>query len=215
MIRLSIFASISAALLLVASTAAAQEAVFEDLGAMPPDLVETPETGLGITATVGGGAEGFIEENARDATDIGGAWTVRIGFLSRFVLTPELSYIGSAQGLTVPGLDADTVLVSNGGEGTLRLNIFSGGFQPYIFGGVGFRHYNLLDTDQNSSGLPNQDTLGLIPTGVGFTVRLGRFILDARGTFRWTWDDNMLTDPVDSGVGMSTWTGELRAGFEI
>lgn len=197
----------------IASPALAQEALF-------PGGVESVETDdlasvIGVSATVGGGPEGFVEDVATGFTEVGGAWNVRIAFLSRFLLTPELSYIGSAQNIVAAGLDPDAYLLSNGAEANLRLNILPGIFQPYVFGGIGFRHYELANADVNTSAIADDDNIGIVPVGGGFTVRLDNFLLDARGTFRWAFEDEMLVLGPDDGLGMSTWSAELRAGVEI
>lgn len=209
------FTTLSLATLMVfmASPALAQEALFpEGIDTVRDDA---PATGIGISAMAGGGTEGFVEDTATSFTQVGGTWNVRIGFLSRFLLTPEIAYIGSAQDISAVGLDSSAYLLSNGGEANLRLNILPGVFQPYVFGGVGFRHYNIANADVNTSAIADQDNIGIVPVGGGFTVRLDNFLLDARGTFRWAFDDEMLVLGPDDGLGMSTWAAELRVGFEV
>lgn len=212
MLRFTTLAAL-ATLIFAVSPAAAQEALFST--GVDEIVDDTPPSMVGISATVGGGPEGFISDNATAFTQVGGAWNVRIGLLSRFLITPELSYIGSAQDVSAVGLDGDAILLSNGGEAALRLNILPGVFQPYVFGGVGVRHYEIVNADVNTSALADDDTIGIVPVGGGFTVRLDNFLLDARGTFRWAWDDDMLVLGPDEGLGMSTWSAELRAGVEI
>ena len=210
--RFTTLVSLATLMAAIASPALAQEAIFPS---GVDELEYDAETGVGISATVGGGAEGFVEDVARGFTDVGGAWNVRIAFLSRFLLTPELSYIGSAQNVVAAGLDSDAYLLSNGGEANLRLNILPGSYQPYVFGGVGYRHYQIANADVNTSAIADNDNIGIVPVGGGFTVRLDRFLLDARGTFRWAFEDEMLVLGPDDGLGMSTWSAELRAGIEI
>ncbi len=213
MLRFTTLAAVAAMLMASASTAFAQEALIPT----GVDSVEadSPPTMVGVTAMVGGGAEGFVDNNATTFTQVGGGWNVRVGLLSRFLITPELSYIGSAQDIQAVGLDPDAVLLSNGGEADLRLNILPGVFQPYIFGGIGVRYYDIVNADTNTSAIEDNDLIGTVPMGGGFTVRLDNFLLDARGTFRWAFDDQMLTAAADEGLGMSTWAAELRAGVEI
>lgn len=213
MLRFTTMASLVTLTMLCASSAFAQEALIP----MGIEEVEadSPPTMVGVTAMVGGGTEGFVEDNATAFTQVGGGWNVRVGVLSRFLLTPELAYIGSAQDISAVGLDPDAILLSNGGEANLRLNILPGVFQPYVFGGIGFRHYEIVNSDVNTSAIEDSDTIGIVPMGGGFTVRLDNFLLDARGTFRWAFEDQMLTSTVDEGLGMSTWMAELRAGVEV
>lgn len=206
-------ASLATALVLVASPALAQEAIFP--GGVDEIEDDTPASVVGVSASIGGGTEGFVDDVATGFTQVGGAWNVRLAFLSRFVITPELAYIGSAQDIDAVGLTGDAILISNGGEANLRVNILPGVFQPYVFGGVGIRHYELANEGSNTSAIADNDNIGIVPVGGGFTVRLDNFLLDARGTFRWAFEDEMLTLGPDDGLGMSTWAAELRAGVEI
>lgn len=209
--RFTILASL--ATLLIASPAMAQEAIFP--GGVESIELDTPASMIGVSATVGGGTEGFISDGATGLTEVGGAWNVRVSFLSRFVVSPELAYIGSAQDIDALGLTGNAVLLSNGGEANLRVNILPGVFQPYVFSGIGYRHYSIVNETSNTSAIADSDNIGIVPVGGGFTVRLDNFLLDARGTFRWAFDDDMLALGPDDGLGMSTWSAELRAGVEI
>jgi hypothetical protein len=211
MIRFTTLASLAA--LLVASPALAQEAIFPR--GVEEIQIDSPASVVGVTATAGGGAEGFIEDAATGFTQVGGAWNLRLTFLSRFIVSPELAYIGSVQDVDALGLTGNPSLLSNGGEANLRVNILPGVFQPYVFGGVGYRNYQIVNEDSNTSAIADEDNIGIVPVGGGFTVRLDNFLLDARGTFRWAFDDEMLSLGPDDGLGMSTWSAELRAGVEI
>jgi hypothetical protein len=201
-------------LVLTASPAFAQEGLIP-VGVGVDDMHTAPSL-VGITVTAGGSVTNFVDNYADSFTDIGGGWNVRVGVLTRFLISAELSYVGTAQQINAPGLDSNAVLLSNGAEVDLRLNILPGMFQPYVFGGVGYRHYNITNTATNTSALQNSDDLGMVPVGGGIMLRLGDvFILDARGTFRWAFDDQMLTNPADPGIGMSTWDATLNAGVEF
>ncbi|HEY8428434.1 MAG TPA: hypothetical protein VIL20_08680 [Sandaracinaceae bacterium] len=213
MLRFTTMASLVTLTMLCASSAFAQEALIP----MGIEEVETdsPPSTIGVTAMVGGGTEGFVDDNATAFTQVGGGWNVRVGLLSRFLLMPELAYIGSAQDIDAVGLDPNAVLLSNGAEANLRLNILPGVLQPYVFAGIGFRHYEIVNADVNTSAIEDSDTIGIVPMGGGLTVRIDNFLLDARGTFRWAFEDQMLTSVVDEGLGMSTWMAELRLGVEV
>ncbi len=71
----------------------------------------------------GGGVTDFSSPTVRDMTGTGGAWDVRLIFGQREVLALETAYVGSAHYISALGLDNDAMLVSNGAEGVLRLNI--------------------------------------------------------------------------------------------
>lgn len=213
MMRKTTLAAFASMLLLTASPAFAQEGLIP--AGVGVDDMHTAPSLVGITVTGGGGVTDFAEDFARGFTDVGGSWNVRVGVLTRFLISAELSYVGSAQSIDAAGLDNDAILLSNGAEMDLRLNILPGMIQPYVFGGVGYRHYNITNTATNTSAIQNSDDIGMVPVGGGLMFRIDAFILDARGTFRWAFDDQMLTRPTGSGIGMSTWEGSLNAGVEF
>ncbi len=209
MLRLTTMATL-ASILCFASGALAQEALIP-MGAY---YEEPPPTGVGVTASVGGGGTGFIDDVTRAQTDVGGGWDVRVGLFTRFLLSPELAYSGSAQDVEAFGLDNNAILVSNGGEANLRLNILPGVFQPYIFGGIGWRHYNIMNEDFNTSSVLDSDDIGIVPMGAGFALKLDEFILDARGTVRLAFEDQMFIAATEE-ANMHTWAADLRAGVEF
>jgi hypothetical protein len=214
MSRITTLATFATALLLLAaSPALAQEALIPyGLG---DDNMQAVPSNIGITASAGGGIENFVEGTPREFTNLAGAWNVRVGILSRFLISPELAYIGSAQDLDAAGLSNNAYLLSNGGEANLRLNILPGMIQPYVFGGIGFRHYSIEGTDTNLSAIADNDTIGIVPVGGGLTLRIDQFLLDARGTFRFAFNDTMMAGAGTDDLGMATWSTELRAGIEI
>lgn len=213
MLRSTTLASFAAALLLTALPVSAQEALIPvGVGA---DRMDPVPTDIGITATLGGGVEHFVEQTPRNFADVGGSWNLRVAALSRFLLSPELAYVGSAQNMDAAGLDPSAYLLSNGGEANLRLNLLTGMVQPYVFGGIGFRHYSIQSTDTNLTALRDSDTIGVVPVGGGVMFRIEQFVVDARGTFRFAFEDQMMAAAGDEDLGMSTWAAELRGGVEF
>lgn len=178
------------------------------------DLPETLTPG-GVIVMVGGGVTHFTSQAVRRFTDVGGAWDVRVLFPSRLFVSGELAYVGSAQGIDALGLDADATLISNGIEATLRLNILPGMVQPYVFGGIGWRYFDIVNTAVNDSAIANDDHVGVLPMGAGVMARFDRLILDGRGTFRVAFDDEMFGLGPGEGGNMHTWAAELRVGAEI
>lgn len=213
MMRITTLAAFATALVLTASPALAQEAIIP-VG-VAADRMEPVPTDIGVTTTLGGGVENFTGDTAREFTGLAGAWALRVGLLSRFLLSPELAYIGSAQDLNAAGLDPDAVLISNGGEANVRLNILTGMLQPYVFGGIGFRHFSIHNTDRNLSAIADNDTIGIVPVGGGLMLRIDQFLVDARGTFRFAFEDQMMAAAGATDQGMNTWAAELRAGAEF
>jgi hypothetical protein len=191
----------------------------EPVASAPPPAVKPdrrPVSAVGIEATLGGGAIGFIDETSRGVAGTGGSWDARLMFGSRLPIAVEGAYVGSAQGIDALGLSTNSVLLGNGVEGTLRVNMTRSRIQPYLFGGVGYTHYQLNNTATNTSSVLGSDDIGTIPMGVGITGRLGRsFILDARGTYRATFSDDLLRAMAADNNSLQSWNASARVGFEF
>jgi hypothetical protein len=76
-------------------------------GPLAPEYV----TPIGVRLLVGGGPTGFLENDARKLTDVGGGWDARVVVGTRSVLGVELGYIGAAQNISAAGLDGDAYLL--------------------------------------------------------------------------------------------------------
>ena len=137
-------------------------------------------------------------------------------FGSRLPIAVEGAYVGSVQGIDALGLSTNSLLVGNGVEGTLRINLTRMRVQPYLFGGVGWTHYQLSNTATNTSNVLGRDDIGTVPMGAGITARFGRgFIFDARGTYRATFDDQLMQGQSVNDTSMQTWNATGRVGFEF
>jgi len=186
----------------------------------PPPPSDLPPSHLGIEATLGGGVVGFVDSGARAFVNTGGSWEARMTFGSRFPVAIEAAYVGTAQGIVALGLSSNAILLGNGAEATLRINLTTARLQPYLFGGGGFTHYQLTNTAVNTSSVRSTDDIGTVPTGVGMSVRLSKeFFVDVRGTYRFTFNDQMFaTASALSGAGnagLDTWNAIGRLGFEL
>jgi len=195
---------------------------YAPIAAIPPPTAppaQRPPSAIGIEATVGGGAIGFIDEAARHATQTGASWDARMLFGSRLPVAVEGAYVGSVQNIEALGLSTSSLLLGNGIEGTLRVNLTRSRVQPYVFGGVGWTHYQLTNAQTNTSSLLAKDDVGTVPLGAGVSARLGRvFILDIRGTYRATFADDLFqAQTVSNGNSntMQSWNAAGRVGFEF
>src|SRR5262249_47275711 len=111
---------------------------------------------LGYVISAGGGVSDFANTTMRDLTNTGGDWNVRLGVGTRSYVMGEVSYISSAQGINALGLENNATLVGNGAQLALRLNgTVNYPVQPFIFGGVAWRHYNLSHNGPNLSDVSN------------------------------------------------------------
>lgn len=156
----------------------------------------------GMAVSAGGGVMDFAGDSARDITGTAGQWDARIAFGTRQPIGFEAAYIGTAGSIDAIGLDSDAMLVSNGAEGLLRVNFVPGVVQPYAFGGVAWRRYDLTNTDTNTSDVIGQDDVLEVPLGLGIGFRTGSLILDARAAYRVATDEDLI--PNEDQTGFST-----------
>ena len=156
----------------------------------------------GMAVSAGGGVMDFAGDSARDMTGTAGQWDARLAFGTRQAIGFEAAYIGTAGSIDAIGLDTDAMLVSNGAEGLLRVNFVPGVVQPYAFGGVAWRRYDLTNTDTNTSDVIGQDDVLEVPLGVGLGFRTGSLILDARAAYRIATDEDLI--PNEEQTGFST-----------
>jgi hypothetical protein len=155
----------------------------------------------GIGVALGGGYSGFTNETMRDATDDGGAWGVRVTVGTRSPIAIEGEYIGSAQGVNLLGLDNDAILVGNGVGANARWNLLDTNIQPFVIGGVAWRHYNLTDEGVNLSDMNDDDDVFEIPVGAGVAWKWKGLLVEARGEYRFVSSEDML--PSQNNLGDS------------
>lgn len=182
-------------------------------------------TGLGTGVMIGGAGTGFADEEARDFVDTGGAWDLQLIFGTRTPLALQLGYQGTASDINAVGLDTDTILLSNGGDATLRWNILQtfmgpmelggmGTIEPYAMGGVGYRRYDLINSDFNTSNVQDSDNMGEVPVGGGIAWLANGFILDVGGSYRFAFEDNLFGD-TENSPSLDRWEVGANLGFEF
>jgi hypothetical protein len=180
---------------------------------------DRPMTRIGVGAMLGGGVTGFIDEQSRAFTDPGGSWEARASVGTRSWLALEAAYVGKSQNISALGLDSDANLIGNGAEATARFNFTRRAIQPYVFGGVGWEHYTLQKTGENTSSLRESDDVMTVPAGVGVSFRLARsLLLDVRGTARATFDDELMDGPyanTGQDARLHSWNAGARLGWEF
>lgn len=165
---------------------------------------------IGLTAEAGGGVGGFMDSRAVSVTQPQGVWTARLGIGSRSHVGAEVAYQGSAQDIDTLGISPNAVLLGNGVEGNLRLNLLTGMIQPYAIAGVGWTHYSLMGTSFNTSDVVDQTDVAQFPLGGGVAFRYNGFVADARLAFHPSANTNLIP-----GVNLSTWDVGGRLGFEF
>lgn len=182
-----------------------------DAGASDPNQPDLLVPG-GMSATIGGGVRGFIEDSARDTVDSFGVWEGRLVFGTRQTLGFEASYTGAMGGVDALGLDDNARLLSNAVEGALRLHFLGGMWQPYILAGAGWQRYTITSEDYNTSSLQDNDDQVVFPVGAGLSLRYEGFLADARGVYRPTYGADLIPE---AGSDLATWTAALSAGAEF
>ena len=171
---------------------------------------------LGIGLVVGGGAEGFTSNGLRNTTNDGGSWDVRAIVGTRSPLALEAAYIGSAQAVNALGLDSSAVLVGNGAQGDVRVNV--GGnipVQPFVFGGVAWRRYEITNTKTNTSDLVNNDDVLELPAGIGIAIKRYGFMAEARGEVRAAIGENLVPNNSGGNEAMHRWGVNASIGYEF
>lgn len=185
-------------------------------------------SGIGTSVQIGGGVFGFTSQGTDDFMDPGGTWTARVVVGTRMPVALEAAYMGSANTLDALGLDSDSVLLSNGAEANVRWNVLStlfgssldtgiGHVDPYVFSGIGYRRYSLVNDDFNTSSVKENDNVGEVPIGGGLSWMIGGIAIDLRGEYRLAFDDDLLavngrrTDSTE----LNTWNAAARIGWEF
>jgi hypothetical protein len=170
---------------------------------------------VGVGFLVGGGFQDFTNSRMKSATGDGGYWTARVVAGTRQFVGMEAAYVGDARSMTGLGLGNDARLISNGFQGSLRVNApIVGGlslFEPFAFVGLGWSHYTVSQNNSTISDFTSSDNIMTLPYGGGFDFAYRGFMADARFTFTQTYYNN-LTET--SGGNLNNWGVGGQIGFE-
>jgi len=186
-------------------------------------------SGIGVSTILGGGVTGFTDRAMRTTTsDVGGLWDLRVTIGSHLPIALVASYVGTATNINgLPNGNRGT-LIGTTAEGAVQFNLLPHlAFTPYIFGGAGWQRYDVTQThvSLSDSGMNSSDNLLEFPMGGGFAYRSNGFVVDLRGTFRYTTDQNLvLSNPTlfsptvptsNDFVPMHTWEASAALGYEF
>jgi hypothetical protein len=175
-----------------------------------------PGSVVGAGILLGGGVQDFSRSNIRGMTSTGGFWSARLVAGTREYIGLEAAYVGSAQSIKSLGLSNDAVLVSNGAEGALRLNLpivrGAGLVEPFAFGGAGWSRFHIARSATNTSDVATNDDVLTIPYGAGLAFAYRGFMADARFTYRSTFYNDMLRT---TGGKLDNWSAGGQLGFEF
>jgi hypothetical protein len=169
-------------------------------------------TRYGEYLLLGGGVTDFTEDALKDGFDVGTTWDLRVGFGSRFFVGAEAAYVGSFRGADGPGSD----VLTNGAEGVIRLQYpyVRGAWliEPFAFGGLGFSRLSVRDAPP---GVEDSDDLGVVPFGAGLTLGYGRFLVDARFTYRSTFAEDLQVAGAGGSPSLDQWAVGASIGYEF
>jgi hypothetical protein len=189
---------------------------------IPPPAAPAPswQRGFGFALMAGGGYQDFTESSMRGATTGAGAWDARFIAGTNSIIGLEASYIGAARQMSGLGITSnDPYLVSNGVNGTVRLNVplryGSSLFEPYGYAGLGYSRYTISDYNQNAGRLSNfssSDDVMNFPVGGGFAYAYKAFIMDVRGGWTGTYYQNLLVGG-DRSNTLNYWNVGSQIGF--
>jgi hypothetical protein len=164
---------------------------------------------------LGGGFEDFTDTALRGMTGGAGSWNARVLAGTRQFVGVEAAYVGAARGVDALGVQSNALLVSNGIEGAARLNIpvvmrSRQLLEPFAFFGVGWQNYQVTNTTTNTSSLASSDNVMSWPMGGGLEYAIGRFMADARFTYRSTWYNDLMR-----AGNLNNWGVSGQVGFSF
>lgn len=181
--------------------------------AMPEPEAPNMIRRLGLAVDVGGGVNEFVDTGHRGLVDTGGAWAARLTVGTRKHIGGEVAYVGTANPISNTLGEADrAVLVSNGVEGLLRLNLFTNDWQPYAVAGYTYRRYLVQNSSANTSAIADGTNSSEIPAGIGLAYRKHRFIGDMRAMVHPSVSSQLLATSAGLPTQVSV-TGKV--GFEF
>lgn len=183
----------------------------------PTEVVAQP-----WSISAGFGVIDFTGSSAGDASDIGITYDIRVGYRLSRPFRLEGALFRSSQDIEALGLASDASIKSTGLEALARYDFVGitafdvGGIEisPFVFGGLAWQNFSLSDEGVNTSDVADDDTTFAIPLGAGIGGASGRLNVDARFTWRQTFDDEMFSARLDGDVdsSLSQWALTARAG---
>lgn len=165
-----------------------------------------------VLVEAGGGVASFSEDLG-DQLDGGAGWTGRAIIGARTPIGVEVGYLGAVNAFetdptieNITDVDTDNSVITTSGEALARVNFLGrrSPLKPFIAGGAG---YLRLDTNEETSGLDDQDTISF-PLAAGVQVfPTDNISIGARGNYR------ILSGLLDNGfVDGNQWDGILSVG---
>jgi hypothetical protein len=189
---------------------------------IPPPAPRRYGSTFGFALMAGGSYQDFTNNTMQNTTSGAGGWSARVIAGTNSIIGVEAAYIGAASQVNGLGVTDNTpYLVSNGLEGTARLNIpLHVGyhlFEPYGYAGLGYSHYTISNYNANAqrlSSFTSTDDVMNVPVGGGFAYAYKGFIADARAGWTATYYQNLLANTNSSGT-LDHWNVGGQVGFRF
>jgi hypothetical protein len=174
-----------------------------------------PRSRIGLGLMAGGGVAAFSDEAVSRSTGVAGTWNLRVTSGTRLPFAWEVAYLGGANDVTGPGLGDNDYMVCNTLEGSLRFNLplrvgYWTMLEPFALAGMGWSRYNLVNSDPAPGRMDDVDDQLTVPLGVGLVFGYRGFTVEARGSYRFAFDDEMF-----GGSDMGTWNASMSIGAEF
>ncbi len=170
----------------------------------------------GMSISGGAGIEDFVDADMRATTGVAGTWGVRYQVGTRTPIGFEAAYLGTAQSIDAIGLDADAILLGNGVEAVLRINLIpDAAVQPYAFMGAAWRRYDLANIGTNTSSVAPGDDVFELPTGAGVAYRRGGLVADLRLGFRIATEQDLMPERQGEFIPLHRWSAFAAIGREF
>ena len=170
-----------------------------------------------MSITGGGGVQDFVSSRMRSVTQLGAEWDARVLFGTKVPIAFEAGYVGTYNALNSASFGSSGVapfMLNNGVDGALRINLLPWRVDPFIFGGLGYNHAQIMNRADNvalASQFRRQDDQLIVLAGAGLAGYLGKHAaLDARFTYRAVFLDDI--NIVDHGR-QDQWVVSARAGY--
>jgi hypothetical protein len=176
---------------------------------------------FGFAFMAGGAYQDFTNDAMRSQTQAGGGWSARVIGGTRSFIGFEAAYVGTAQRIQPLGIQTNNSnLISNGGEGALRINIpimlKDQLLEPYGFVGLGWSRYQISNYNQIvSSDFTRSDDVMTVPVGTGFAYGYKAFIIDARASWVPTYYNNLLIGAANNTGALNHWSAGGQVGFNF
>ncbi len=178
-------------------------------------------TGIGVGVNIGAGIGGFTDGTVNDlsSSEIGGVWQFRTTIGTHTPLGLDVAYNGTAYDLQSVGSLNTGTLIGTNVEGALRWNILPHyEWNPYIFAGAGWQHYDVADNELSRAddGIADNDDLVVFPMGAGIAYRDTSGITgELRGTFRAAGNSDLILDSDGDEANLHTWEASAGLGYEF